>query len=316
MKGILLAGGTGSRLCLLTHVVSKQLMPVYDKPMIYYPLSVRMLAGIREILVISTPHALPLFWKFLGDGSQWGLSLSYKVQSRPDGLAQAFILGKDFIDNQPVCLALGDNLLYGNGLVETLQKAAQLQQGGLIFGCRVNDPSAYGVVEFDHTGHVVGIEEKPKIPKSKFAVPGIYFYDDQAADIAASIKPSPRGELEITDLNKVYLEQGLLPVELLGRSYAWLDTGTHDSLLQASEFIQSLEKRQGFKVACLEEIAYRLGFIDAEQLYNLSQLLLKSEYGNYLLQLLEDDNPINRPIGAALHPRSIDSEFLNYSLAY
>ncbi len=289
MKGILLAGGTGSRLYPLTYVVSKQLMPVYDKPMIYYPLSTLMLAGIREILVISTPTQLPLFQQLLGDGKQWGLSFSYLEQPRPEGLAQAFILAKDFIDQQPVCLVLGDNLFYGNGLVDILQEAAQLQEGGLIFGHRVADPSQYGVVEFDAKGQVLSLEEKPTSPKSQYAVPGIYFYDGQVVDYAAALKPSARGELEITDLNQLYLERGQLRVKLLWRGYAWLDTGTHDSLLQAATFIQTLEQRQGFKVACVEEIAYRMGFIEAEQLRQLALPLQKSGYGSYLLDLLEGD---------------------------
>lgn len=289
MKGIVLAGGSGTRLAPLTEVVSKQLMPVYDKPMIYYPLSTLMLAGIREILIISTPRHLPLFRQLLGDGQQWGLDLSYVEQPEPQGLAQAFILGRDFIGGEPVCLVLGDNLFYGHGLPEVLGQGAQLQSGALIFGYRVLEPQHYGVVEFDQAGYVVGLEEKPQQPKSKYAVPGIYFYDSQVVEFAANLKPSARGELEITDLSREYLKRGELKVELLGRGYAWLDTGTHDTLHQAGSFIQTLEQRQGFKVACVEEIAYRQGYIDATQLSQLAQPLAKSGYGKYLLTLLESD---------------------------
>jgi glucose-1-phosphate thymidylyltransferase len=289
MKGIILAGGTGTRLYPLTQVISKQLMPVYDKPMIYYPLSTLMLADIRDILIISTPEHLPLFQQLLGDGRQWGISLSYQVQPSPDGLAQAFVLGKNFINHEPCCLILGDNLFYGHGLVEILRRAAQLQEGALVFGYRVSDPDRYGVVEFDATGRVLSLEEKPTQPRSNYAVPGIYFYDAQAAEIAAKLAPSPRGELEITDLSQVYLERGQLNVELLGRGFAWLDTGTHESLHQAASFIQTLEDRQGFKVACLEEIAYRQGYITAEQLHDLAQPMKKSTYGKYLLNLLKAD---------------------------
>ncbi|MEO0375172.1 MAG: glucose-1-phosphate thymidylyltransferase RfbA, partial [Cyanobacteria bacterium P01_A01_bin.17] len=273
----------------LTEVVSKQLMPVYDKPMIYYPLSTLMLAGIREILIISTPRHLPLFRQLLGDGQQWGLDLSYVEQPEPQGLAQAFILGRDFIGGEPVCLVLGDNLFYGHGLPEVLGQGAQLQSGALIFGYRVLEPQHYGVVEFDQAGYVVGLEEKPQQPKSKYAVPGIYFYDSKVVEFAANLKPSARGELEITDLSREYLKRGELKVELLGRGYAWLDTGTHDTLHQAGSFIQTLEQRQGFKVACVEEIAYRQGYIDATQLSQLAQPLAKSGYGKYLLTLLESD---------------------------
>jgi glucose-1-phosphate thymidylyltransferase len=290
MKGIILAGGSGTRLYPLTQVVSKQLMPVYDKPMIYYPLSTLMLAGIREVLIISTPDHSPLFKDLLGDGSQWGMEFSYIEQPTPDGLAQAFILGKEFIGDDSVCLILGDNLFYGHGLVEILRRSAKLKDGAVVFGYRVSDPRAYGVVEFDQSGKVLSLEEKPTEPKSNYAVPGIYFYDSQAAAIAATLKPSPRGELEVTDLSKVYLEQGKLHVELLGRGYAWLDTGTHESLHQAASFIQILEERQGFKVACVEEIAYRNGYINANQLRTLAEPLAKSTYGKYLLNLLTPDS--------------------------
>ncbi len=294
MKGIILAGGSGTRLYPLTQVVSKQLMPVYDKPMIYYPLSTLMLAGIREVLIISTPSHSPLFQDLLGDGSQWGMKFSYMEQPSPDGLAQAFILGKDFIGDDPVCLILGDNLFYGRGLGEVLRRSAQLTDGAIVFGYRVSEPQHYGVVEFDQEGKVLSLEEKPTEPKSSYAVPGIYFYDSQAAAIASSLKPSPRGELEVTDMNKVYLEQGKLQVELLGRGYAWLDTGTHESLHQAASFIQILEERQGFKVACVEEIAYRNGYIDDEQLRKLATPMAKSTYGKYLLDLLTPDSFYDR----------------------
>jgi glucose-1-phosphate thymidylyltransferase len=286
MKGIILAGGSGTRLYPLTQVVSKQLMPVYDKPMVYYPLSTLMLAGIREILIISTPEHLPLFQQLLQDGSQWGLKFSYIEQPKPEGLAQAFILGKDFIANDTVCLILGDNLFYGHGLVEVLTRAAQLQEGAMIFGYQVAEPQHYGVVQFDVNGQVLSLEEKPHIPKSNYAVPGIYFYDSQVAKIAANLQPSARNELEITDLSKDYLNQGKLKVEILGRGYAWLDTGTHESLHQAASFIQTLEQRQGLKVACIEEIAYHQGYIDSEQLYQLAKPLIKSSYGQYLLNIL------------------------------
>ena len=294
MKGIILAGGSGTRLYPLTQVISKQLMPVYDKPMIYYPLSTLMLAGIREILIISTPAHLPLFQQLLGDGSQWGLKLSYIEQPKPEGLAQAFILGREFIADEPVCLVLGDNLFYGHGFVDVLTQAAQLQEGALVFGYRVAEPQHYGVVEFDTTGRVISLEEKPTQPRSNYAVPGIYFYDVQAAALAATLKPSKRGELEITDLSREYLHRGQLRVELLGRGYAWLDTGTHEALHQASSFIQTLEHRQGFKVACIEEIAYHQGYIDAAQLYRLAQPLAKSSYGKYLMALLKTEaDPAN-----------------------
>ena len=289
MKGIILAGGSGTRLYPLTHVVSKQLMPVYDKPMIYYPLSVLMLAGIREILIISTPADLPQFQRLLKDGSQWGLKLSYIEQPKPEGLAQAFILGKDFIGNEPVCLILGDNIFYGHGFTELLTRAATLTEGGLVFGCQVKYPQQYGVIEFDRNGRAVSIEEKPLKPKSKYAVPGIYFYDSQVVEIASNLKPSPRNELEITDVNLVYLQQKQLQVEVLGRGYAWLDTGTHESLHQAANYIQTIEERQGLKIACIEEIAYRLGYIDLTQLHQLTKIIAKSSYGRYLMQILEDE---------------------------
>ncbi|MGL4619633.1 glucose-1-phosphate thymidylyltransferase [cyanobacterium TDX16] len=292
MKGIILAGGSGTRLYPLTRVVSKQLMSVYDKPMIYYPLSILMLAGIREILIISTPNDLPLFQELLKDGSQWGLKFSYIEQPKPEGLAQAFILGQDFIQNEPVCLILGDNIFHGHGLSEILARASMLRKGGLIFGYPVKDPRQYGVVEFDPRGHAVSIEEKPLIPKSKYAVPGIYFYDSQVVKIATSLKPSARNELEITDVNSVYLNRGQLRVEVLGRGYAWLDTGTHESLHQAANFIQTLEERQGLKIACIEEIAYRQGYIDSVQLRYLAKPMLKSSYGRYLMELLDDESHV------------------------
>lgn len=289
MKGIILAGGSGTRLYPLTHVVSKQLMPVYDKPMIYYPLSVLILAGIRDILIISTPKDLSLFQQLLKDGTQWGLKFSYIEQPKPEGLAQAFILGQKFIDNQPVCLILGDNIFYGHGLIDILTRAATLREGGLVFGYQVKAPQKYGVIEFDSDGRAINIEEKPLNPKSKYAVPGIYFYDSQVVEIAANLKPSARNELEITDVNMVYLQQGKLNVEVLGRGYAWLDTGTHESLLQAANYIQTLEERQGLKIACIEEIAYRLGYIDTKQLFELTQPMAKSSYGRYLMEVLQDE---------------------------
>jgi len=290
VKGIVLAGGHGTRLHPLTRVVSKQLLPVFDKPMIYYPLSMLMLADIREVLVVSTPRDLPRFSELLGDGGQWGMSFSYAPQEVPRGLAEAFLIGREFVGDQPVCLVLGDNIFYGVGLGNILREAAQLKEGGLIFGYRVRDPQRYGIVELDGEGRPVSIEEKPARPKSFYAIPGIYFYDNDVLRIAASLRPSARGELEITDVNRTYLERGVLRVKLLGRGYAWLDAGTPDSLLQAASFVQALEERQGMKISCVEEIAYRKGFIDAQQLQCLAREAPDGNYAAYLRRLLEEED--------------------------
>ena len=286
-KGIILAGGSGTRLYPITRAISKQLLPVYDKPMIYYPLSVLMLAGIREVLIINTPHEQALFRNLLGDGLQWGMKIEYAVQPSPDGLAQAFLIGREFLDGSPSCLVLGDNIFYGHGLTELLRSAAARRDGATIFGYWVRQPERYGVAEFDATGQVVGLEEKPEQPKSSYAVTGLYFYDERACDFAEGLRPSPRGELEITDLNRCYLGEGSLRLEKMGRGYAWLDTGTHESLVEASTYIETIEKRQGLRVCCPEEIAYFNGWIDANSLRALAQPLSKSGYGQYLLGLID-----------------------------
>ena len=290
MKGIILAGGSGTRLYPITHIMCKQLLPVYDKPMIYYPLSTLMLAGIRDILIISTPSDLPHFKDLMGDGSRYGLSLSYKVQDYPRGLADAFIVGEDFIGKERVCLILGDNIFYGHGITEMLREAVASESGATVFGYYVNDPKRYGVVEFDRNGTVISIEEKPKKPKSNYAVVGLYFYDNNVVSIAKSITPSARGELEITEVNNQYLKQGKLKVKIMGRGFAWLDTGTHESMIDAALFVKAIEDRQGLKISCIEEIAYTMGFINADQLCTIAEPLRKSGYGEYLLKLLKQDN--------------------------
>jgi glucose-1-phosphate thymidylyltransferase len=294
MKGIILAGGRGTRLFPLTVSISKQMLPVYDKPMVYYPLSMLMLAGIREILVISSPDALPGFGLLLGDGQKWGLEIEYKEQTEPRGLADAFVVGKDFVGHDPVCLILGDNIFFGHGLPTQLQSASRIEQGAVVFAYPVRDPERYGVVEFDEQGRALSIEEKPAKPRSQYAVPGIYFYDGKVVEYALGLKPSKRGEIEITDLNNIYLEQGELKVEVLGRGVAWLDAGTHESLLQAANFVQAVEDRQGMMISCPEEIAYRLGYINRQQLLQLAKDLSGNQYGDYLVRLSTEEFPFNQ----------------------
>ena len=298
MKGIILAGGSGTRLYPVTNVVSKQLLPVYDKPMIYYPLSTLMLAGLRDILIISTPQDIGRFRDLLGNGNQWGINLSYAVQPSPDGLAQAFLIGRDFIDGDTSALILGDNIFYGQSFSVQLQRAAALKDGAVVFAYPVQDPERYGVVQFNEAGQAISIEEKPKSPKSRYAVTGLYFYDNEVVNLAASLKPSTRGELEITDLNRLYLEAGRLKVQIMSRGMAWLDTGTHDSLFEAGLFIQTIQRRQGLRIACLEEIAFRLGYITACQLEELAQPVKKSGYGQYLLALCNESQPVSERVQA------------------